>query len=262
VNSTIATADISDASTTVKGVVQLTDSVASTSVLLAPTANAVKVSYDLANAALPKSGGTMTGKITTPNLAMGIRLGDDVEIGDGDIANHVVVQGVQNATLGGLTFGSGKDTNIYRGGISLLKTDDSFQALGAITSGGILTVATGDIRSDTSFGFLTTSGTAQQGKFGSLLASSAWADASKVPANGIFSKGAIATEGSVTTPTVIGTGPGESKFSNGTYVDPHAAVTTYGAKVSQGVSTDKLNLSGKVNIQYNATENSLDFVFI
>lgn len=50
--------------TSVVGVVQLTDSISSTSTTTAATPNAVKSAYDLANAALPKSGGTMTGTIT------------------------------------------------------------------------------------------------------------------------------------------------------------------------------------------------------
>jgi len=52
------------ATTSVVGVVQLTDSTGSTSTTTAATPNAVKSAYDLANAALPKSGGTMTGAIT------------------------------------------------------------------------------------------------------------------------------------------------------------------------------------------------------
>lgn len=50
--------------TSVVGVVQLTDSTNSTSTSTAATPNAVKSAYDLANAALPKTGGTMTGAIT------------------------------------------------------------------------------------------------------------------------------------------------------------------------------------------------------
>jgi hypothetical protein len=51
-------------STSVAGKLQLTDSTSSTSTTTAATPNAVKTAYDLANAALPKSGGTMTGAIT------------------------------------------------------------------------------------------------------------------------------------------------------------------------------------------------------
>jgi hypothetical protein len=44
--------------------VQLSDSTSTTSSILAATPTAVKSAYDLANAALPKSGGTMSGTIT------------------------------------------------------------------------------------------------------------------------------------------------------------------------------------------------------
>jgi hypothetical protein len=44
--------------------VDLSDSTSSTSTTTAATPNAVKSAYDLANSALPKSGGTMTGAIT------------------------------------------------------------------------------------------------------------------------------------------------------------------------------------------------------
>ena len=78
---------------------------------------------------LPLSGGTMTGKITTPNGAQGITIGDDVTLCDRNIADHLVLEG-STATNGGITFGSGKDTNIYRGGANLLKTDDTMNAVG------------------------------------------------------------------------------------------------------------------------------------
>ena len=85
--------------------------------------------------ALPLSGGTMTGTITTPNNAQGIKVGDDAVICDRNIANHIVIEGA-TATSGGITFGSGKDTNIYRGGANLLKTDDTFNAVGGFQWNG------------------------------------------------------------------------------------------------------------------------------
>ena len=85
--------------------------------------------------ALPLSGGTMTGAITTPNNAQGIKVGDDAVICDRNIANHIVIEGA-TATSGGITFGSGKDTNIYRGGANLLKTDDTFNAVGGLQWNG------------------------------------------------------------------------------------------------------------------------------
>ena len=49
------TIGIQSSSTTQSGAVQLTDSISSTSITTAATPNAVKTSYDLANAAIPKS---------------------------------------------------------------------------------------------------------------------------------------------------------------------------------------------------------------
>ena len=54
---------VNPGTTTQVGVVQLEDSVASTSTTTAATPNSVKQSYDLANAALPRSGGTLTGPV-------------------------------------------------------------------------------------------------------------------------------------------------------------------------------------------------------
>ena len=54
---------IPDATTSVRGTVVLTDSVGTTSSTIAATATAVKTAYDLANAALPRAGGTITGEV-------------------------------------------------------------------------------------------------------------------------------------------------------------------------------------------------------
>lgn len=62
--SVLAAARVTAATTSAAGVVQLNDAINSTSTTTAATANAVKTAYDLANAALPKSGGTLTGGIT------------------------------------------------------------------------------------------------------------------------------------------------------------------------------------------------------
>lgn len=55
---------IRSATTSFDGIVQLSDSTSTTSSSLAATATAVKSAYDLANAALPKAGGTMSGDLT------------------------------------------------------------------------------------------------------------------------------------------------------------------------------------------------------
>jgi hypothetical protein len=61
---TVASARLPAATTSVQGAVILNVNVDSTSAVQAATASAVKTTYDLANAALPKSGGTTTGNIT------------------------------------------------------------------------------------------------------------------------------------------------------------------------------------------------------
>jgi len=59
------------ASTSTAGVVQLEDSTSSTSTTTAATPNSVKTAYDLANAALPKAGGTVSGNLNvTGNLTV------------------------------------------------------------------------------------------------------------------------------------------------------------------------------------------------
>jgi len=59
----IAGSKIVAATTSVVGAVQLSDSTSTTSSVLAATPTAVKTAYDLAAAALPKSGGTVTGNL-------------------------------------------------------------------------------------------------------------------------------------------------------------------------------------------------------
>jgi hypothetical protein len=58
---------IQDGTTAQKGAVQLEDSTSSTSTTKAATPNSVKTAYDLANAALPKAGGTLTGNLLIDN---------------------------------------------------------------------------------------------------------------------------------------------------------------------------------------------------
>jgi hypothetical protein len=70
------TLTIADATTSVKGAVQLTDSTSSTSTTTAATPNAVKSAYDLANGAVPKSTVTTTGDLIVADGASSVaRLG-------------------------------------------------------------------------------------------------------------------------------------------------------------------------------------------
>jgi hypothetical protein len=89
------TANVRSATTSVTGIVQLSDSTATTSSVLAATPTAVKSAYDLANAALPKSGGTMTGKVTTgaggasyASLLLGLSSVDPSPLTSGDLWNN------------------------------------------------------------------------------------------------------------------------------------------------------------------------------
>ena len=59
----ITSAYLPSGTTAATGIVQLEDSTSSTSTTTAATPNSVKSAYDLANAALPKTGGTMSGAI-------------------------------------------------------------------------------------------------------------------------------------------------------------------------------------------------------
>ena len=64
---------------------QLTDSTSSTSITTAATPNAVKSAYDLANAALPTTGGTLTGNVT-------LNAQSDLRFADSDSSNWVAFQ--------------------------------------------------------------------------------------------------------------------------------------------------------------------------
>jgi hypothetical protein len=76
------------ASTSAKGHVQLTDSVSSTSTTTAATPNSVKQAYDKANAALPKTGGTITG-ILTMDGGNAINFGGKFQIGYNSTTNSL-----------------------------------------------------------------------------------------------------------------------------------------------------------------------------
>jgi hypothetical protein len=69
-------------------------------------------------ATLPQSLGssdspTFVKIITTSNGAVdNLKFGDDVFIGDGNVANHIVIKGNQTATVAGVVLGSGKTESI------------------------------------------------------------------------------------------------------------------------------------------------------
>jgi hypothetical protein len=145
-----ATPDISiqDGTTTQKGAVQLEDSTSSTSTTKAATPNSVKSAYDLANAALPKSGGTMTGDITFagtqtfPGALTSSDIGVTVQGYDADTAKYDAATANFTGTLqnGGsnvlVDTDIGSTVQAYDADTAKLDTTQSFTAAqrGAVTA--------------------------------------------------------------------------------------------------------------------------------
>ena len=96
---------IRSASTSTTGITQLTDSTSSTSTTTAATPNSVKSAYDLANAALARSGGTMSGKITTvasgtstASILLSAGSADPSSPASGDVWNNAGTLKIYNGT--------------------------------------------------------------------------------------------------------------------------------------------------------------------
>lgn len=104
--------------------------------------NVISLSYSSGNASFKGSisapsvtATTFNGKLATPNNSAGIVVGDDAYIGDINLGNMVGIWGQSDATTGGIVFGNGKDTNLYRGGANLLRTNNSLVVDGNIGIG-------------------------------------------------------------------------------------------------------------------------------
>jgi hypothetical protein len=95
---TVANARLTLATTSQAGIVQLTDSTSTTSSIIAATATAVKSAYDIATAALPKAGGTVTGNITVSTGAKVVLV--DSPVSGTDAVNKAYV----DANLAGLSW--------------------------------------------------------------------------------------------------------------------------------------------------------------
>jgi hypothetical protein len=103
---------------------------------------------------------TYTKIILTSNGAIdNVKIGDDVYLGDGNVANSVVIKGQQDETNAGIVFGSGKTETISTDGSNLsidadndiiLYPGSSYAYLGTPTIGGETRIATiGDISNAT-----------------------------------------------------------------------------------------------------------------
>lgn len=106
----ISGSKITAGTTSAAGVLQLTDSTSSTSTTTAATPNAVKSAYDLANAALPKAGGTMTGSIT---FAAGQAFADSAG------SFRVIPQNSQTTGYTLVASDTGKHISITTGGVTV-----------------------------------------------------------------------------------------------------------------------------------------------
>lgn len=95
------------------GIVQLSSSVISNSEEYAATSKAIKTVRD---EAVLKSGDTMTGALTVPNVIINapsnnnnsLQLGDDVVLSDIDVLDTIALKGVNNPNAGFISYGSGK----------------------------------------------------------------------------------------------------------------------------------------------------------
>ncbi len=121
---TLSNARLLTASTSNPGIVQLDDSVASTSSTTAATSAAVKTTYDLASNALPRSGGTITGALTlnsnlfvsnhiipTSNLAY--------DLGTSNMRFRDLFLSGNTIDLGGATIKTASNNSISLGGVNV-----------------------------------------------------------------------------------------------------------------------------------------------
>jgi hypothetical protein len=126
----------------------LVDSVTSTSTTAVPTANAVRIANNAAtdaqstaNGKLSASGDTLTGTMNVTGAGV-IRIYTDAATSLAPLTVTVVGDAVNRYAVtanGGIEFGSGtavRDTNLYRSGVSQLKTDDDLEVALDLTVGG------------------------------------------------------------------------------------------------------------------------------
>lgn len=143
---------ISDASTSVKGVVKLDSSINSIATDTAATSSAVKSAYDLADAAMPKSGGTFTGLITlsadpTSNLEAATK-----QYVDNQISNKIAVADamVFKGTLGtGGTVTSVPTTKVVKGDTYKIITNGTYSGYTCKIGDLLIALNSGSITANT-----------------------------------------------------------------------------------------------------------------
>lgn len=198
---------IRSASTSVDGIVQLSDSTSTTSSVLAATPTAVKAAYDVAVAALPKSGGVITG-----TLEIGAT-GSLVFEGETDDAFETTLTVADATADRTLTLPNVTGT--------LVSTGDTGSVTSTMIADG--TIVDGDIDASAAI-----AGTKVSSNFGSQT----------VTTTGVFS----AASGTVTAPSIAATGD----LNTGIWF-PAAdtfAVSTAGTERVRFASSGALGLSG------------------
>lgn len=146
----ISVENVPAASTSVAGVVQLNDTTSSTSTTQAATARALKVAYDLAVAALPKAGGTVTGEVlfnTAPVFNASPALNASPIFANAIPLSFRNSEGVSNGTTKGAQIFKFSDGHFYFDNYdskNFVWRGDSGAVLGTLTNAGDLT-ATGNV---------------------------------------------------------------------------------------------------------------------
>ena len=138
--------NVRSATTSVTGITSLTDSTSSTSTSTAATPASVKLAYDLAGLALPKAGGTMTGKVITgaggasyASLLLGVSSVDPTSKTDGDLWN----------VSGAIRFWNGSATKIVAFSDSnITGTAANVSGTVAVANGGTGATDTGTARTN------------------------------------------------------------------------------------------------------------------
>jgi hypothetical protein len=140
-------------STTVRGTLQLTDSTSSTSSTTAATPNSVKTAWDLADAALPKAGGTLSGNVENTatgyfDLPVGTTAQRPVSPNSGyvrfntDLGQYEGYNGSAWASIGGGATGGGADRVFMENDQTITQNYTITAGRNAVTAGPV-TINTG-----------------------------------------------------------------------------------------------------------------------
>jgi hypothetical protein len=232
---------VRSATTSVDGIVQLSDSTGTTSSILAATPTAVKAAYDLANAALPKAGGTVTGDIT-----LGVNIGIQFE-GTTNDANEIRLIGADATADRTITLPNVTGT--------VVTTGDS----GTVTSAMIAnnSIVNADINAsaaiaDTKLGTIATVGKVSNSATTATNANTASAivarDASGDFTAGIVTAGLVAPTASASTPGIVFSGDTNTGiFSPGA---DQLAVATGGVERVEFGTTEVVFNDGGANVDF------------